>query len=169
MKDLTGQKFGRLTALKPTEKRRNNCVVWLCKCECGNYCEKKGSDLVRGSTRSCGCLLKETSSQLPYKYHGNRTHGMGHTRIYYIWSNMKDRCFRPACKNYKNYGGRGITVCPEWKNSFEAFYDHVSKLPHYGEEGRSIDRINNDGNYEPNNVRWATRKEQRNNQRKTQK
>ena len=82
-----------------------------------------------------------------------------------IWQAMKQRCNNPKSKDYKNYGGRGITVCEEWSNSFESFYSYVSVLPHYGEEGFSLDRINNDGNYEPGNVRWATRKEQNCNRR----
>ena len=82
---------------------------------------------------------------------------------------MKDRCFNERNKRFFDWGGRGITVCDEWKNSFQAFYDHVSQLPHFGEEGYSIDRINNDENYEPGNVRWATVKEQNNNKRKAYK
>lgn len=78
---------------------------------------------------------------------------------------MKDRCGNPRNKRYEDWGGRGITVCDEWKNDFQAFYDYVSKLSHFGEAGYSLDRINNDGNYEPNNVRWATRIEQNNNKR----
>ena len=91
---------------------------------------------------------------------------MTKSNIYYVWSQMKNRCNNPKYKKYCDYGGRGIKVCDEWENSFQAFYEYVSQLPHYGEEGYSIDRINNDGNYEPGNVRWATKLEQRHNQRR---
>ena len=94
-------------------------------------------------------------------------HGGKGTKLYEVWCSMKQRCFNPNNKRYKTYGGRGITVCEEWRNDFKTFYDYVSKLPHFGEEGRSIDRINNNGNYEPGNVRWATRKTQANNQQNT--
>ena len=97
------------------------------------------------------------------------THGFKGTNIYNTWCNMKQRCNNKNYFQYEYYGGRGITVCDEWQNSFEAFYEHVSQLPHYGEEGYSLDRINNDGNYEPGNVRWATRKEQMNNRRISKK
>lgn len=94
-----------------------------------------------------------------------RTHGMSGTKIYCRWFDIKRRCNDERCAGYEDYGGRGIKVCDEWKNDFSAFYDYVSKLPHFGEEGRSIDRINNDGNYEPGNVRWATTTEQLRNRR----
>ena len=90
-------------------------------------------------------------------------HGMSRSSIYRRWNGMKQRCNNPKATAYKNYGGRGITICDEWQNSFQAFYDYVSKLPHYGEPGYSLDRIDNDGNYEPGNVRWTTMLVQQNN------
>lgn len=90
---------------------------------------------------------------------------MCESKIYSVWENMKTRCFNIKSKDYPGYGARGITVCPEWKNDFQAFYDCVSQLAHFGEAGYSLDRIDNDGNYEPGNVRWTTAKEQANNRR----
>lgn len=98
-----------------------------------------------------------------------KTHGMRHTKIYHVWQSMKDRCNNSKNKRYVDWGARGIRVCDEWQDSFQKFYDHVSQLPHFAEEGYSLDRINNDGNYEPGNVRWATAKEQNQNQRKKEK
>ena len=92
-------------------------------------------------------------------------HGHSHTKVSELWVSMNQRCFNPSNKRYPHYGMRGIRVCDEWRNSFQAFYDYVSNLPHFGEPGYSLDRINNGGNYEPGNVRWATWKEQANNKR----
>ena len=98
----------------------------------------------------------------------NYKHGGKGTRLYRIWLNMKNRCYNPRTPRFHDYGGRGITVCDEWKDNFQAFYDYVSQLSHYGEEGYTLDRINNEGNYEPGNVRWATKKEQASNRRRRQ-
>ena len=94
---------------------------------------------------------------------------MGGSKINGVWKDMKKRCFNTNCKAFEDYGGRGITVCQEWQDSFETFYGYVSQLPHFGEPGYSLDRINNDGNYEPGNVKWSTCKEQNNNRRNTRK
>jgi hypothetical protein len=91
---------------------------------------------------------------------------MAKTRIYHVWKQMRQRCLNPNHQRYRDWGGRGIKVHEEWKNSFEAFYAYVSQLPHFGEKGYSLDRINNDGNYEPGNVRWSTAKGQSNNRRR---
>lgn len=92
---------------------------------------------------------------------------MRHTKIYGTWVDMKNRCYNTKCNSYSNYKGRGIDVCEEWRNSFETFYEHVSKLPNFGAPGYSIDRIDNDAGYKPGNVRWATRYEQNMNRRNT--
>ena len=161
--DLTGHKFGRLKVLKMVGCNKWGEAMWLCECECGNLVSVTSNNLRRLHTRSCGCLQKEAASS------SNTTHGKRGTKLYPAWNMMKDRCSNQNSKAYKNYGGRGIRVCEEWKNSFQAFYDYVSKLPHFNEKGYSLDRINNDGNYEPNNVRWATRYEQVHNRRCSRK
>lgn len=163
IKNLVGRHFGRLTVVSMTDKRIDRHVVWECQCECGSICFVPSNSLITGRTKSCGCLMKEMRGV------SRITHHQSNEKIYFVWQAMRKRCFHKKDKNYKYYGGRGITVCDEWKNDFQPFYDYVSSLQHFGEKGYSIDRINNDGNYEPGNVRWATAKEQSNNQRKRQK
>lgn len=161
LKDLTGQRFGRLTVLEYAGVAKNRNAKWKCKCDCGEVCVVSSSSLLTGHTQSCGCLHKERTSE------SHATHGMSRTHIFENWQDIRRRCFDPRRKAYKNYGGRGITVCNEWRNDFQAFFDYVSKLDHFGEGGYSIDRINNNGNYEPGNVRWATDTEQARNKRNT--
>ena len=160
LKDITGQKFNRLLVISRVENAKSGKAMWLCKCDCGNQLKVWGSNLRNGHTQSCGCLQIERTVK------ASVVHGKAHTSIHNVWKAMKRRCTDPKDQYFHCYGGRGITVCQEWQDSFQAFYDHVSQLPHFGEAGRSIDRINNDGNYEPGNVRWATAKEQANNKRK---
>ena len=167
MKDLIGQKFGRLTVLGldyiqkyiyPNGKVAN--IYYLkCQCECGKICSIRKSKLMNGYTRSCGCLRKETTA----KNKPATTHGLHKTRLYETWHHMKQRCYDKNIKGYKNYGGRGITVCEEWKNDFKKFYDWAMQNG-YTEE-LTIDRIDNNGNYEPSNCRWVTIKIQNRNTR----
>lgn len=153
--DLTGQKFGRLAVMGPTNERRNRKIIYCCWCDCSKKCFVRSADLRNGHTKSCGCLVKELT-----KKH-NTKHGMYRTLIYYIWRDMLARCENPKNPAYKNYGGRGIKVCERW-HSFENFYEDVGDPP----EGMTLDRYpDNDGNYEPLNFRWATWKEQQNNKR----
>lgn len=162
--DLIGQRFGRLTVVEEIQapKKSYSLRLFVCKCDCGAITNPiDGRNLTRGHTTSCGCRQKERVKE------ANSTHGRKGTNIYTTWINMKDRCFNQNHRAYRHYGGRGITVCKEWKDSFQEFFDYVSKLPHFGEKGYSLDRINNDGVYEPGNVRWATSKEQVNNRRKS--
>lgn len=147
--DLTGKQFGRWLVKEYVGKEK-----WLCICECGNQKIVKGRNLRSGESKSCGCLHKEIISRNSTK------HGLTNTRIYKAWLNMKSRCYNPNVPKFKNHGGKGITVCNEWLNfenfckwSMENGYD--AKL--------TIDRINNELGYGPDNCRWSTYKEQNNN------
>lgn len=158
-RDISGQRFARLLVLGPVGHNKRNDILWRCQCDCGTITTTVRRPLVSGMTKSCGCLNTETRSLK------HRTHGMSDTPAYRTWCKMLERCLNPKIRHYEKYGGRGITICDEWRYSFEAFYFYVAQLPHFEEEGRSLDRINNDGSYEPGNVRWATRFEQARNRR----
>lgn len=156
-KDITGQRFGRLIAIGPVSQTKHKGIKWLVRCDCGGQKVILAHNLVCGLTKSCGCLQRDWCS-LP------KSHGKSRSRLYHLWNLMLSRV---KSSGRKNYFGRGITVCQEWQESFEAFDSCVSALPHCGEKGYSLDRINNDGNYEPGNVRWATSAEQSRNTRRT--
>ena len=159
-KDISGQKFGKLLVIKRIGIDKHKHTTWLCKCDCGNEKIISKTNLIKGDSKSCGCLKIELNKNKLTK------HGLSSSKLWGTWNSMKQRCYNPNRPKFKNYGSRGIKICDEWLNDFQAFYEYVSKLEHFGEKGYSLDRINNDGNYEPNNVRWATYKEQANNRRK---
>lgn len=158
--DITGQRFGRLVALRPTSQRRSGKVMWLCQCDCGNTTLSTSNNLKSGGTRSCGCLYKETRQ-------GKLKHGMTGERLHRIWKGMHSRCNNKNAKSYENYGGRGISICNEWNgdNGFLNFYEWSMK--HGYADNLTIDRIDVNGDYTPNNCRWVTQHEQTRNKRNT--
>lgn len=160
LRDLTGQRFGRLTVIKRA-KNIGRKTAWLCQCECGNTKVVTGSSLHGGQVRSCGCLWKEVVPKHNQEF--NFRHGESGSKLHRTWCNMRYRCSNPNCKDYKNYGGRGITICDEW-SSYENF--RAWALDNGFADGLSIDRIDVNGNYEPSNCRWVSDKVQHNNTRR---
>lgn len=145
-KDIAGQRFGMLVTIA-LEGIHGRSAHWTCACDCGNTTVVSGHCLRRGQTKSCGCI-KSAKTAIR-----NTKHSMADTPEYDAWCKAKRRCFNPKDNRYSNYGARGITMCPEWVASFDSFFRHIGPRP----AGAHLDRINNDGNYEPGNVRWATR------------
>lgn len=152
--DLTGEKYGRLTVIKKAYKK-DKFTYWLCECDCGNYTTVERGNLRSGHTKSCGCLQKEM--------HKAPNHLLRKHRLYNIWTLMKTRCYNPNSKLYKYYGKRNIKVCEEWKNNIKIFYDWA--MANGYQDNLTIDRIDVNGNYEPSNCRWVSRKTQSRNLR----
>ena len=163
--DLTGQRFGSVVVLKRAANSNRNEVMWICRCDCGNGFTTRARSLRSGETTSCGCARLEHALAAMKK--ANTKHGAsphrGYTKLYNTWLRMKGRCCNPKNDRYQYYGARGISVCEEWKNDFAVFREWA--LSNGYKEGLSIDRINVNGNYCPENCRWITMAEQQRNKR----
>ena len=157
--DIRGNQFGRLLVLKQAKRRRNGLVCWICRCSCGKIVVTRGAQLRDGHVRSCGCARTETCREMIRKV--NLRHGFSWIPEYPRWCEAKKRCFDPENGSYARYGGRGIKMCKRWKNNFIAFYVDMGPCP----LGLTLERIDNDGNYEPKNCKWATVAEQNRNTR----
>jgi len=151
-KNITGQKFGRLTAIKSIGSNKYKQRIWECKCDCGNLTNLTPNELLSGNTSSCGCLRDESASRRFGKHHGTGT------ALYRTWKNMKNRCYSSKNKYYKNYGGRGIIICNEWLNDFGNFQEWSFNNGY--KVGLTIERKDVNGNYEPINCEWIPFSEQ---------
>jgi hypothetical protein len=147
-RDLTGRRFGRLEAIE-FMGLNHHASAWKCRCSCGTTVIVRADHMLSGATTSCGCFRREA----------NTTHGMKGTREWRIWKGMRSRCSNPSETSFKYYGGRGIVVCNRWERSFESFFQDMGNCP----KGLEIDRIDNDGDYEPDNCRWVDHKTNCNN------
>ena len=156
--DITGHRFGRLVVLRKSEPKKGyHGAMWECMCDCGTVTIANGQNLKSGNTTSCGCYGAEQ------RVNSVRKHGKTGTRLHRIWKAMHTRCYNINSPQFKYYGYRGIFICDEWKVNFQAFHDWA--MSHGYEDNLSIDRIDSNGNYSPDNCRWVTMAEQNKNKR----
>jgi len=158
LRNLVGLRFGKLVAIELSSKKIRGRHTWIFRCDCGNTVERPLQNITNGHTLSCGCMKASAAKKAS---DAAKTHGMSRTTIYKTWRCMIDRCSQPSVNGYKDYGGRGITVCEHW-NSFENFFADMGDRPF---KGAQIDRNDTNGNYEPSNCKWSTAEQNANNRR----